>query len=163
LASQLANDYTARGTVAYNRTSNDTKVTYDPSDKTHVFGRYSIAPYNLNDPQLFGSGTSSAGGSAIDGGQPGANAGRIQNVGLGVSHAISSTLVADWDFGYTRQVTGAQSTVDIADGDFGLNTLGIPGTNGIGPLYAGQPYFAMGGGSTFASCSATTSSLPTST
>jgi hypothetical protein len=151
LSTQLANDYTARGTVAYNRTSNDTKIIFNPSDTTSIFGRYSIAPYNLNDPQLFGAGTSSAGGSAIDGGQPGANAGRIQNVGLGASHTITNNLVVDWDFGYTRQVTGAQSLVDIADGNFGLTTLGIPGTNGVGPLYAGQPYFAMGGGSTFAS------------
>ena len=54
-------------------------------------------------------------------------------------------MVVDWDFGYTRQVTGAQSSIDLAVGDFGLNTLGIPGTNGIGPNYDGQPYFAMTG------------------
>ena len=141
LSSQLANDYTAIGTIAYNRITNDSKISYNPSDKTSIFGRYSIEPYDLTDPQLFGA----AGGSAIDGGQPGQNAGRIQNVGLGASHVITPSLVADWDFGYTRQVTGAQSSIDIADGDFGLNTLGIPGTNGIGPNYVGQPYFAMTG------------------
>jgi hypothetical protein len=52
-------------------------------------------------------------------------------------------LLIDADFGYTRQVTGAQSTVDIAAGNFGLNTLGIPGTNGIGINYVGQPAFAF--------------------
>jgi hypothetical protein len=139
LSAQLANDYTAIGTIAYNRTTNDSKIIYNPTDKTSVFGRYSIEPYDLNDPQIFNQ----AGGSAIDGGQPGENAGRIQNVGLGASHVISSSLVVDWDFGYARQVTGAQSSIDIAVGDFGLNTLGIPGTNGVGPNYVGQPYFAM--------------------
>jgi hypothetical protein len=57
-------------------------------------------------------------------------------------------MVLDADFGYTRQVTGAQSTLDIADGDFGSTTLGIPGTNGVGPNYVGQPIFQMGGGTT---------------
>ena len=33
--------------------------------------------------------------------------GRIQNVGLGFSHVITSHMVIDADFGYTRQVTGA--------------------------------------------------------
>jgi hypothetical protein len=136
---QLANDYVALGVVGYNRMTNDSKITYNPTDKTTIFGRYSIEPYSDTDPQLFGA----AGGSAIDGGQPGAAAGRIQNVGLGASHVITSSLVVDWDFGYTRQVTGAQSLLDLKDGDFGLTTLGIPGTNGVGSLYDGQPEFAF--------------------
>jgi hypothetical protein len=141
LANQLANDYTAIGTIAYNRMSNDSKIIYNPSDKTSIFGRYSIAPYNLLDPQVFGA----AGGPAVDGGQTGQASGRTQNVGLGASHVITSNLVVDWDFGYTRQRTGAQSLVDLADGDFGLNTLGIPGTNGVGVNYVGQPIFGFTG------------------
>ncbi len=149
LTSQLANDYTGIGTIGYNRTTNDSKITYNPSDKTTIFGRYSIEPYTLTDPQQFGA----AGGAAVDGGQPGQASGRIQNVGLGASHAITNNLVADWDFGYTRQVTGAQSLIDIADGDFGLNTLGIPGTNGVGINYVGQPIFAFTGFSTLGNAS----------
>ncbi len=147
ITSQLVNDYTAVGSTLYTRITNDAKITYNPTDRTNIFGRYSIEPYNLTDPQIFGNaaGTGGAGGSAIDGGQPGHNEGRIQNVGLGASHVITSSLVVDWDFGYARQVTGAQSAIDLAVGNFGLNTLGIPGTNGIGPNYAGQPYFAMTG------------------
>jgi hypothetical protein len=144
-ANQLANDYTAIGTLGYNRMTNDTKIIYNPTDRTSVFGRYSIAPYSVTDPQVFGA----AGGPAVDGGQPGQASGRIQNVGLGASHVITSNLVADWDFGYTRQVTGAQSLIDIADGDFGLNTLGIPGTNGVGINYVGQPVFAFTTGTGF--------------
>ena len=141
LAAQLANDYTAIGTIGYNRMSNDSKIIYNPSDKTSIFGRYSIAPYSVTDPQVFGA----AGGPAVDGGQTGQASGRTQNVGLGASHVIASNLVADWDFGYTRQVTGAQSLIDLADGDFGLNTLGIPGTNGVGINYVGQPIFGFTG------------------
>ncbi len=149
LSAFLTNDYTAVGHTTYVRITNDAKITYNPTDRTNIFGRYSIEPYTLTDPQIFGQ----AGGSAVDGGQPGQASGRIQNVGLGVSHVITSSMVVDWDFGYTRQVTGAQSLIDIADGDFGLNTLGIPGTNGPGPLYVGQPIFAFTGFSTLGNAS----------
>lgn len=149
LSGQLVNDYTAIGTIGYNRTTNDTKITYNPTDKTTIFGRYSIEPYTLTDPQQLGA----AGGAAVDGGQPGQASGRIQNVGLGATHTITNNLVADWDFGYTRQVTGAQSLIDLADGDFGTTTLGIPGTNGVGPNYVGQPIFAFTGFSTLGNAS----------
>jgi hypothetical protein len=147
LAGQLANDYLGAGTLAYNRNTSDSKVNYNPTDRTGIFGRYSIEPFSVDDPQELGA----AGGGTFDGGQPGAAAGRIQNVGLGMNHVITSHLVVDADFGYTRQVTGAQSTIDIAAGNFGLNTLGIPGTNGAGINYAGQPEFVMNGGSQFSS------------
>ena len=136
-ANQLANDYLGTGTLAYNRNTNDAKITYVPTDRTTVFGRYSVEPFAVLDPQGLGA----AGGGTLDGGQPGAAHGRIQNVGLGMSHIIKSNLVVDADGGYTRQNTGAQSVIDIADGDFGLNVLNIPGTNGIGPEYVGQPAF----------------------
>jgi len=135
----LANDYNGSGTLAYNRNTSDTKITYVPNDKSTLFGHYSIEPFTVSDPQELGP----AGGGTFDGGQPGAALGRIQNVGIGYSHIINSRLVVDADFGYTRQVTGAQSSLDIADGDFGLNQLGIPGTNGVGPNYEGQPEFVF--------------------
>jgi hypothetical protein len=144
LNSGMANDYNGTGTTAYNRNTSDSKVTYIPTENTQVFGRYSIEPFTVNDPQQLGQ----AGGGTFDGGQPGAAAGRIQNSGLGFSHVFTPNLVMDADFGYTRQVTGAQSTLDIADGDFGTDVLGIPGTNGVGKNYVGQPIFAFTTGAT---------------
>ena len=139
LSGGLINNYNGSGTLAYNRNTSDSKVTYNPTDSTSIFGRYSVEPFTVTDPQTLGA----AGGATFDGGQPGAASGRIQNVGLGVSHIITPRLVVDADFGYTRQVTGAQSSIDIADGDYGLNVLKIPGTNGVGPNYVGQPVFAF--------------------
>src|SRR5215469_830769 len=141
LSNQLANNFFGNGTLAYNRNTNDAKITYIPSDSTTLFGRYSIEPFSIIDPQQLGQ----AGGGTFDGGQPGASSGRIQNVGLGITHVIASHVVFDADFGYTRQVTGSQSTLDLSVGDFGLNTLGIPGTNGPGPNYAGMPQFSFTG------------------
>jgi hypothetical protein len=139
LSGQLINDYNGSGTLSYNRNTSDSKVTYNPTDRTSIFGRYSVEPFTVTDPQQLGA----AGGGTFDGGQPGAASGRIQNIGLGATHIITPTLLIDADFGYTRQVTGAQSTIDLAAGDYGLNTLGIPGTNGVGINYVGQPAFAF--------------------
>ena len=140
LSKQMASDYIATGTLAYNRNTNDAKINWVLSDNTQVMGKYSIEPFSINDPQSFGK----AGGGAIDGGQPGASKGRIQNAGLGMSHVFSPTIVMDADFGYTRQVSGAQSTLDLSLGDYGTDVLKIPGTNGAGSNYDGQPEFAFG-------------------
>lgn len=139
-SAQLANDYLGSGTLGYNRNSSDTRIDYIPNERTTLFGKYSIEPFSITDPQTLGA----AGGGTFDGGQPGAASGRIQNVGFGSSHAFSSNVVIDADFGYTRQVTGAQSTIDLAAGNYGLDVLHIPGTNGAGKNYAGQPTFAFG-------------------
>jgi hypothetical protein len=139
-SSQLANDFLGSGTLGYNRNTSDTRIDYVPNDTTTLFGKYSIEPFSITDPQELGA----AGGGTFDGGQPGAATGRIQNVGLGSSHAFSPNLVLDGDFGYTRQVTGAQSTIDLAAGNYGLDVLNIPGTNGVGKNYVGQPTFAFG-------------------
>ena len=145
LSSNLANDYFGTATLAYNRNTNDVKITYVPNENTQFFGKYSIEPFSVNDPEFLGP----AGGGTIDGGQPGAALGRIQNVGLGGSHVFTSNLVLDADFGYTRQITGAQEAADIALGDYGSATLKIPGTNesgpGTGSLYYGRPAFQMNG------------------
>jgi hypothetical protein len=140
LQNQMANDYFGSGTLAYTRDTNDVKITYVPSETTQMFGKYSIEPFSILDPQSLGA----AGGGTFDGGQPGAAKGRIQNVGLGFSHVFSPNLLLDWDFGYTRQVTGAQSLLDQKLGDYGTSVLQIPGTNGIGSNYVGQPVFAFG-------------------
>jgi len=139
-ANQLANDFLGSGTLGYNRNTSDTRIDYVPNQSTTVFGKYAIEPFSVTDPQELGA----AGGGTFDGGQPGAASGRIQNVGLGISHVFSPNLVLDWDFGYTRQRTGAQSTVDLAAGYYGLDVLDIPGTNGVGTNYIGQPTFAFG-------------------
>ncbi len=148
LSSVMLNDYQGRSTVAYSRNASDSKITYIPSENTQVYGKYGVTPYSDIDPQVLGDtpctgSNACAGGPAADGGQPGDVGGRGQNAGLGISHVINSNLVIDADGGYTRLVTFAQSTLDVALGDYGLNTLKIPGTNGIGLNYVGQPGFYL--------------------
>ena len=149
-SSVLANDYLARATIAYSRNASDTKINYIPNENTQIFGKYGITPYSDIDPQVLGDtpctssgGGACAGGPTADGGQPGDVGGRGQNAGLGISHAFNSRLVIDADFGFTRLLTFAQSTLDVALGDYGLTTLKIPGTNGVGLNYVGQPGFYL--------------------
>jgi hypothetical protein len=150
LSTVMVNDYIARTTVAYSRNASDTKITYIPSENTQIFGKYGITPYSDIDPQILGNtpctssgSTACAGGPTADGGQPGNVGGRGQNAGLGMSHVFSPNLVLDADGGWTRLLTFAQSTLDVAVGDYGLNTLKIPGTNGVGLNYVGIPGFYL--------------------
>ncbi|MGB7267477.1 MAG: TonB-dependent receptor, partial [Terracidiphilus sp.] len=144
----MLNDYQATSTVAYSRNASDSKITYIPSENTQIFGKYGITPYSDIDPQILGdtpcSGSNAcAGGPTADGGQPGNIGGRGQNAELGFSHVFNQNLVLDADGGWTRLLTFAQSTLDIAVGDYGLNTLKIPGTNGVGLNYVGIPGFYL--------------------
>ncbi len=51
LAQGLSNDFLATGTYAYNRNTSDSRIDYSPSDNTHVFGKYSLEPFSILDPQ----------------------------------------------------------------------------------------------------------------
>ena len=137
----LANNFFGNAVNAFQRENYDVKLTYVPTESTSYFGHYSISPNNITDPQVFGA---NPGGGTYDGGQPGNATGRIQNVGLGLTHAFAPNLTMDANFGFTRQRLGATAP-DVALGDYGVNTLGIPGTNyGGTALYAGIPAMYFG-------------------
>ena len=133
------NNWTGSGTALFNRDNADGKVTWVQSQNTRVFGRYSFSKTLAFDPPLLGA----AIGDATNGGQLGQAPGLVQQVGLGVTHTFTPTLLLDWNFGYTRQRLG--STFDLTSAR-GLNDLGIPGTNNAGTtgdpsLYYGYPGF----------------------
>ena len=137
-AGALVNNYFGSATNAFKRENYDTKITFVPTQATSIFGHYSISPDTIRDPQIFGA---NPGGGTFDGGQPGAATGRIQNIGLGLTHAFTPHLATDINAGYTRQNLAAQAD-DISLGDYGIKTLNIPGTNFNGlPLYGGIPGF----------------------
>lgn len=136
------NNYVPRGTGAFTRNNYDVKINYNMSQKSTIFGRYSISTSNIFDPPSLGI----EGGDATAGGQLGESTSRIQSVGLGGTYTISNSMVADWNFGFTRQRLGA-ANIDI-DKAYGLDTLHIPGTNGAGTsgdpsLYNGYPFFSV--------------------
>lgn len=133
----FVNNFLTNGTAEFNRDNIDTKINYNPTDKMTLFGRYSYSPTLITEPPILGE----AGGDAINGGQLGDAPGRVQVAGLGGTYTFSGSLFMDANFGYTRQKLGAQGP-DVTSGtNFGLDVLGIPGTNGPDPLQAGIPFF----------------------
>jgi hypothetical protein len=132
-------NYDAYGTTQYNRNNWDFKVSYNPTSKAMVWGRYSLSPMDIVAPLDLGP----AGGDAFNGGNAGHAGGRVQVVAAGFTYALTPTLVLDGNVGYTRQNIGANG--DPQDGDFGTDVMKIPGTNGVGPNYLGIPAFQVTG------------------
>jgi hypothetical protein len=135
-------NYTANGVAKYNRTNMDFKVNYAASSKLTMFARYSNSPHDILDPYALGD---RAGGGSLNGGQIGAASGRTQIFGAGLTYTFSPTLMLDANFGYTRQVLGAEAP------DMGINIgsdpakMGIPNTNGSDRLQGGLPSFQITG------------------
>jgi hypothetical protein len=147
----ISNNYFATGDLAFTRDNVDMKINYNPTEKSSIFGRYSIEPSLIVDPQALGA----AGGQAVDGGQPGNGPGRIQSISLGGTYVLSPTLLIDANAGFTRLHLAAENT-DI-NSNYGLNVLDIPGTNGPGLLNGGIPDFSI---SNFSSLGNTNASNP---
>jgi hypothetical protein len=135
------NNYLGGGSTQMNRNTGDAKVSWVPSDKTTLFGRYSISQANLVDPPLLGL----AMGGSSGGGQVGTAPSRIQNVGAGGTYTISPTLLVDANAGFTRQRLGATYAPDLNLGNYGQTGLHIPGTNGSSYLEQGTPAFIVTG------------------
>jgi hypothetical protein len=131
----LSNNYFAASSGEYTRDNVDTKIDWNPSKQSTVFGRYGFQKTDLFDPQALGK----AGGQAIDGGQPGTAPSLIQSIGIGGTYTFRPNLLLDANVGFLRQGMGARN-VDIGT-DYGLDVLKIPGTNGPDPLDGGFPAF----------------------
>src|SRR5712692_6470121 len=132
-------NYNSTGSAQLNRNTYDIKINYVPNSKATIFGRYSRSNALLFDPPTLGD----AMGGATGGGQVGQAPSKIQSVGLGGTYTISSRMVIDANFGYTRQNLGAVHEPDISLGNFGIDALRIPGTNGNDRLSGGTPAFLI--------------------
>jgi hypothetical protein len=147
----ITNDYFAGADWQFTRDNIDTKINYNPTDKSTIFGRYSIAPSHIFDPQALGA----AGGPAVDGGNPGDGPGRTQSVSIGGTYAFTPTLLIDGNAAFSR-LNLAIAYPDQGT-DYGLNVLGIPGTNGPSLSQGGIPNFGITG---FSSLGDATASVP---
>jgi hypothetical protein len=137
-ANPFINNFTASGEGTFTRDNVDAKVTLNATSRLTFFGRYSVSPHEIVDPPALGD----AGGDAINGGQLGFAPGRTQIAGAGVTYSLSSNMLFDANFGFTRQRLGAEFDLE---NNWGLDLLKIPGTNGTDRLQAGMPSFQVGG------------------
>ena len=136
-ATTIANNFVGGAVLALDRGTYDTKVSYNPSDRTTFFGRYSLQRSLINDPVALGA----AVGNTYDGGQPGTAPGQIQNIGLGGTHTFTPNFLIDGNAGFVRINLAAQGP-DFGSNE-GLNLLGIPGTNGATQFQSGLPGFTF--------------------
>jgi hypothetical protein len=153
-AAGIANNFQSIGDFVFNRDSVDLKINYLPTQKSTIFVRYSAEPTFIFNPQQLGA----AGGNALGTiSQPGNASALIQLPAVGGTYAFSPHLLLDANLGYTRYGNSLQNT-DIGT-NFGLVTLGIPGTNGPNPLQGGIPYFSLSGFSTLGNSSISNPSI----
>jgi Carboxypeptidase regulatory-like domain/TonB dependent receptor len=131
----ISNDWYGRADGEYTRDNIDSRVDFNLSKNSTLFGRYGIQKTNLFDPQTLGA----AGGTTFDGGQPGNAPSIVQSIGVGATYSFLSNLLLDANVGYTRQGFSAKNT-DLGT-DSGLSYFQIPGTNGTCSLCGGQPAF----------------------
>ncbi|HLH07721.1 MAG TPA: TonB-dependent receptor [Terriglobales bacterium] len=137
----LLGNYVASGSGAYKQNSFDTRIDYTMSSAWSMFGRFSLAYFNLSgNPSLgnlggigFGPGPGLAGTSTV----------HNYSLAIGATHVFSPSLVGDFRFGWFRynpQTAFWDQSAQPA------NAFGIPGLNIAGnPSTYGLPYFNLGG------------------
>jgi hypothetical protein len=134
-------NYVAAGSETFTENSFNVRVDGRLSDSLNTFGRYSVGDFLRDGPTSFGPG----------GGQELVSLGGVsdvnnQSLAFGVDKAFSSTLLADFRFGFFRY------KVNVLPFDFGTrpaSDAGIPGLNLDDTFSSGLPAgFIDGDGST---------------
>ncbi|HEY3838711.1 MAG TPA: TonB-dependent receptor [Bryobacteraceae bacterium] len=135
-----SSNYYDSAPVTFNRDNIDGKVTWNISDKSMLWTKYSVMKALVSD--RFSLGT--AGGvGMINGGGAGTGNVLMQVFALGGVHTFTPNFLVDGTIAVSRDPL----TLIPPDSDtpFGLSVLGIPGTNGPGPRYNGIPGFNISG------------------
>lgn len=115
------------------------------SPKQHLWGKYSAMWARTDCPPVFGEGGGPCSGVAgfAESALPGRGRAYVQSATIGQNFTVSPTLTVDGAFGWTRQ--DQDGTPVGIEKNFGLDVLGIPGTNGTDPRQGGAPIFTVTG------------------
>jgi hypothetical protein len=132
------NNFYNSGTQRLNRNNYDLKINWNKSAKNQIWGKYSVMNALVHGD--FGLGA--AGGGCLCDGGVGDGHTLVQIAGIGQTYTVSSNFLIDGNLGWTRFGQNVQSP-DLGT-NFGLDTLGIPGTNGKDPRESGMPSFSPG-------------------
>jgi hypothetical protein len=134
-----SSNYYSAATQPLDRDNADIKMNWNPSPRHTLW-----AKYNLMTAQLgceFGLGA--AGGTAVCPSGAATSDTLVQVASLGHTWVLSSSFLIESTLGYNR--LGQTATSPDYGENFGLNTLGIPGTNGPDIRYSGMPSFNISG------------------
>jgi len=134
----VSNNYFASKPMTFDRDNFDAKVNWNLSQSTAVWGKYGVMKGSVTSPPVLDK----AGGPGLPWG---AGTGRTlaQLATLAGTHTFSPTMTADMNLGFTRYA-GETFGFDYGS-NFGLDVLGIPGTNGKDPRQSGMPMITIGG------------------
>ena len=132
------NNYVNGGTQRLNRNNLDAKINWNRNQKHALWFKYSVM-----DALVHGDyGLGAAGGSCLCDGGVGDGHTLVQTAGIGQTYTVSGGLLIDANLGWTR--FGQNVRPPDLGTNFGLQTLGLPGTNGPDPRESGLPYFTLG-------------------
>jgi Carboxypeptidase regulatory-like domain len=135
-------NYFNSGTQRLNRSNVDAKVNWNRNDRHQLWFKYSAMDALVHGDFSLGD----AGGECLCDGGIGDGDTLVQVAAIGQTYTVSRTFLIDGTFGWTR-FGQAVEPPDLGT-NFGLDVLGIPGTNGPDPRESGMPPLFMSGYST---------------
>lgn len=149
-----SNNYFVGANYGLDRHSIDEKVSWQIDSKSSLFGKFSYMDAQVQAATTLGAG----GGTGLSPGGGSAGSGfshtQVSVYGFGYTRTLTPSLVVDANFGFGRNVLNW--TENDYGTNYGLNVLGIPGTNGTDPRQSGLPSFAISGFETFGNTDAYT-------
>jgi hypothetical protein len=133
-------NYFNTGTQRLNRNNIDAKINWNRNERQQMWFKYSVMDALVQGDFSLGA----AGGNCLcAGGGLGKGSTLVQIGGMGTTYTVSPNFLIDGNFGWTR--FGQDVTPPDLGTNFGLETLGIPGTNGPDPRESGMPPMYISG------------------
>ena len=126
-------NYFNTGTQRLNRNNIDAKINWNRNERHQMWFKYSVMDALVEGDFSLGA----AGGNCLcAGGGLGKGSTLVQIGGMGTTYTVSPTFLIDGVLGWTR--FGQDVAPPDLGTNFGLDTLGIPGTNGPDPRESGM-------------------------
>lgn len=145
LENATASNFFASQPFDADRSSIDSKINWDISNRLNAFVSWNYAHHRSTHRTAFGEGFMD--GPRVGAGNAGETWGYNNRLSLGSNYIFSPTLLMDAFWGWTRQNTNVEQP-GIGE-NFGLDLLGLPGTNGPERFQSGWPRFNVSGYSAF--------------
>ncbi len=137
--SGVTSNFFASGTQVLNRHNGDVKVNWNRTNSHSIWGKYSVMKALVDCSFALGA----AGGPGLCDGGPESSDTLVQVATIGHTWTITPRLLVDGNAGYSR--LGLSAVAADYGPNFGLNVLGIPGTNGPDIRQSGIPIFTITG------------------
>jgi hypothetical protein len=128
------------GTQKLNRENYDVKINYNKSESLSIWGKYSAMDATFGCTAALDQ----AQGPGLCNGASGSNVTLDQTSTIGWTKTFSPTFLWDATLGWTRHGNNSADFVGFGT-NFGLDVLGIPGTNGPDERQSGIPRFSVSG------------------